>query len=146
MSCKEGTVYFTFQTRAPLRLKGVIIYKDARTPSVNQACPRAHGSPVNTPFRIQPETLLQQSLFKGLRAKRDSKMIDLDGDFCPNKPGSVTGKADNRQTGKDVSATAGAHKGFLVRRWESQDSSWAPEGCRVAEGMLQKAFRCQVSS
>ena len=33
-----------------------------------------------------------------------------------------------QQTGKDVSATAGAHTGFLVRRWESQDSGWAPEG------------------
>lgn len=83
-----------------MRLKGVIIYKDARTPGVNQACRRVHGSPVNTALRIQPETLLQQSLFKGLRAKRDSKMIYLDGDFCHNKPAVSLGKQTTDRQGR----------------------------------------------
>lgn len=92
------TIYFIFQTRALWRLKGVIIHKDARTTGVNQDCPGAHSSPVNTPLRTEPHPLLQQPLFKGLCAEGESKTINHDS--CPKELAASLGKTtDNLQGG-----------------------------------------------
>ena len=118
--------------------------RGCQDPGVNQACPRAHGSLVNTPLRIQLDTLLQQSLFKGLRAKRDSKTINLNHDFCPKKPAALLGKQTTDREGCEC-------HGWCSHRVPCEEVGipglkLSPRRLRVAEGMLQKAFRYQVSN
>ena len=110
------TIYFIFQTRALWRLKGVIIHKDARTTGVNQDCPGAHSSSVNTPLRTEP----QQPLFKGLRAEGESKTINHDS--CPKELAVSLRKqkTDRQLTGGDVSSTLGTCTGFLAKQVGNQ--------------------------
>lgn len=68
-SINRITIYFIFQTRAHLRLKGVIMNNYTRTTGINQDCPGMYGSPVNKSLRTQPKSFIQQSFFNCLSAE-----------------------------------------------------------------------------